>query len=168
MSRQRIEIATKNIRFAREYTNSLLVDVQPDDWFATPTGAVTHLAWQVGHLAMAEYALTMLRVRGKEPEDQALITNDFFKRFKKGTEPSFDAASYPAVDEILHVFENVHQAALAELEGYSDMDLDVSLPEPHSVYNTKLGSVFFCANHEMLHAGQIGLIRRLLGKPPRR
>jgi hypothetical protein len=31
-----------------------------------------------------------------------------------------------------------------------------------------MGSVFVCSAHEMLHAGQIGLLRRLLGKPPLR
>jgi hypothetical protein len=57
---------------------------------------------------------------------------------------------------------------LEELAKYSDQDLNVKLPEPHSVFATKLGSVFFCSSHEMLHAGQIGLIRRLLGKSPLR
>ena len=31
---------------------------------------------------------------------------------------------------------------------------------------TKLDSLFWCAHHEMLHAGQIGLVRRLLGQAP--
>ena len=33
---------------------------------------------------------------------------------------------------------------------------------------TKLGALFFCSVHEMMHAGQIGLLRRLLGKSPLR
>ncbi len=75
---------------------------------------------------------------------------------------------YPPIDEIRQVFDSVHVHALRELAGYTDEELDVKLPEPHAVFDTKLGSIFFCSAHEMLHAGQIGLIRRQLGKAPMR
>ena len=117
---------------------------------------------------MAEYALTMIRIRGKEPEDQEFISNSFFKQFKKGSQPSDGASDYPEVSEIRQVFDQVHERAIRELAGYTDEELDVKLPEPHAVFDTKLGSVFFCSAHEMLHAGQIGLLRRLLGKEPLR
>jgi hypothetical protein len=45
-------------------------------------------------------------------------------------------------------------------------ELEASVPEPYVVFPNKLGSLYFCASHEMLHAGQIGLLRRLLGKEP--
>ncbi len=164
MSRTRLEIAVRNIEFARRYTSELIADIQADEWFQQPVGGVTHLAWQVGHLAMAQYGLTMLRLRGKEPADREFIGNDFVRRFMKGTTPSPDAGQYPPVEEILQVFHRVHERALVELASYTDQDLDVTLPEPHAVFDTKLGSVFFCSAHEMLHAGQIGLLRRLIGK----
>jgi signal peptidase I len=40
--------------------------------------------------------------------------------------------------------------------------------EPYAAFATKLGALLFCPAHEMLHAGQIGLLRRLLDKPPLR
>lgn len=166
MARSKLEIAIKNLEFARKYTHSLLEDFADDEWFRQPADGVTHLAWQVGHLAMAEYALTMIRIRGKEPADADFISSDFFKQFKKGSSPQTVADNYSDPSEIRLVFEQVHKHALAELAGYSDEELDVSLPEPHAVFDTKLGSVFFCSSHEMMHAGQIGLLRRLLGKNP--
>jgi hypothetical protein len=168
MTRVQLDIAVKQIEFARGYSSQLLDDIEPDDWFRQPLGGITHLAWQVGHLAMAEYGLTMLRLRGKEPADQQIIDNDFLRRFGKGSAPSSNPGDYPGVEEILRVFRGVHEQALRELAGYSDADLEVKLPEPHAVFDTKMGSVFFCSAHEMLHAGQIGLLRRLLGKPPLR
>lgn len=168
MDRYTLDIAVGQIEFARRYTKQLLADVQTDEWFLQPAGGVTHLAWQVGHLAMAQYGLTMLRLRGKEPQDREFISNDFIRRFQKGTQPEADVSLYPPVDEILNVFERVHERALDELAGYQDEDLNEPVPEPHAVFDTKMGSVFFCSAHEMLHAGQIGLIRRLLGKTPLR
>jgi hypothetical protein len=168
MARTHLEIAIKNIEFARRYTTQLFGDVGPDEWFQQPSGSPTHLAWQMGHLAMAQYGLTMLRIRGKEPSDREFIDNDFLRRFAKGTQPSSDPGAYPPLDEIRQVFQQVHVRALAELANYTDAELDVKLPEPHAVFDTKLGSIFFCSFHETMHAGQIGLQRRLLGKTPLR
>ena len=162
------ELACKQIAFARDYTCHLLEDISPEEWFQIPPGASSHLAWQVGHLAMAEYGLTMLRIRGKLPEDAELISNDFLRCFTKGSTPVADAAAYPSPTEIRHVFDAVHATALDEIPRYSDSLLQEPLPAPTAVEATKLGSLFFCPAHEMLHAGQIGMLRRMLGKAPLR
>ena len=166
MSRDQLDIAVSQIEFARSYTLQLLEDVQPDEWFRAVPDCPSHLAWQVGHLAMAQYALTMLRIRGKEREDEQLISKQFFRRFQKGTRPIFDAAEYPPMEEIRETFSRVHEAALSALQSYTDASLQESLPAPTAVFENKLGSIFFCATHEMLHCGQIGIIRRMLGKEP--
>ena len=77
---RRLQLARKQIEFARGYTLGLLSDIDDRDWFRQPSEGVTHIAWQAGHLAMAECALTMLRVRGKEPEDEKIISAGFFRR----------------------------------------------------------------------------------------
>lgn len=164
--RRLVALATAQIEFSRAYTLRTLEGLDDDEWYRRPPGCSTHVAWQVGHLAMAEYALTMLRIRGKEPEDQAVIANDFFKRFKKGSTPG-DPAEAPAPAELREVLGRVHARALAELATRNDAELQVEpLPEPYAVFPDKLGSLFFCASHELVHAGQIGLLRRLLGHPP--
>ena len=161
-----IDVARRQIDFARKYTKRLIADVGPDDWFQMPGGSQTHLAWQIGHLAMAEYGLVLLRVRGKEPEDREFITNDFIRKFKRDSVPSADSGDYPAPDEILTVFDAVHERATAEMESFTAEQLCEPLPMPTAAYASKLGSLLFCASHEMLHAGQIGYLRRLLGKEP--
>ena len=61
-----LEIARRQLDFAREYTLSLLVDIADDEWFVMPPGAPSHLAWQVGHVAMAEYGLCLFRQRARK------------------------------------------------------------------------------------------------------
>ena len=163
----RLDLAIRQIEFARKYTLGLVEDIDDDDWFRL-AGDVSHVAWQVGHLAMAQYALTMIRVRGKEPEDEQVISASFFRTFQKGTIPSSKPDEYPTPGEIRQVLGKVHETSLTELRVRSDGELDVKLPEPHAVFDTKLGSVFFCSAHELIHAGQIGMIRRILGKSPLR
>lgn len=163
---EQLTLAIRQIESARHYTLTLLDGVGNDEWFRQPQEGVTHLAWQMGHLAMAQYMLTMVRMRGKRPEDEELISKAFLRAFLKGTRPEADPARYPPVGEIRRVFDAVHVQALSELPTYGEDELRTSVPEPYMVFDNKLGSLFFCAAHEMLHAGQIGLLRRLLGKEP--
>lgn len=166
MNRDRLDLALRQVEFSRNYVLGLIHDIEDELWFRRYGECPSHLAWQIGHLAMAQYALTMIRIRGKEPEDEQLLSKEFFRRFQKGTVPVFDGDQYPSPHEIRATLGRVHEASLAELAKYSDADLAEKLPEPHAVFDTKLGSVFFCAAHEMLHAGQIGLLRRMMGKAP--
>lgn len=163
----RLRTALELIRFARRYTLDLLGSIETDDWYRVPEGCPTHVAWQVGHLAMAEYMLTLFRLRGRVDADAELIPRAFLKTFAKGTRPLADAAFRPSPQQLLQVLHRVHEQALTELQSLCDEDLHSPVIEPYAVEPTVLGSLLFCSQHEMLHAGQIGLIRRLLGYAPR-
>jgi hypothetical protein len=165
-NRSRLDVALRQIEFAREYTLSLIDDFDEKQWFTTPQGSVTHLAWQLGHLAVAQYGLCLFRIRGRLPLDSDLMSSTFRKKFSKGTTPDPAPQSNPPPSEIRAVFDQVHQQAKAELAGLTDRDLADAIDMPYAVEATKLGGLYFCALHEMLHAGQIGALRRLLGKEP--
>lgn len=160
-----LDIATRQITFARQYTLTLLEGLDDADWFRIPPGSPTHIAWQVGHLAMAQYMLTLFRLRGKTDADELMIPKAFLKRFVKGSTPAADSTAYPPPAEIRQRFDAVHAQLLSELPGIAPTDLDAPVGEPYVAFPTKLGSLLFCSHHEMLHAGQIGLTRRLMGKP---
>lgn len=162
------DLARRQIEAAREYTLTLIDDIDLADWFRQPSEGVTHVAWQVGHLTMAQYMLTLVRLRGKVEEDASLISRAFLKAFAKGTTPVADPSKYPSPEEILLTLHRVHRQAMDELAGRTEADLQGQVAEPYLLFPNVLGSLFFCAAHEMLHAGQIGLVRRLLGKPTKR
>ncbi|MHB8865901.1 MAG: DinB family protein, partial [Pirellulaceae bacterium] len=95
MSDSRLQLACQQIEFARQYTLSLLADIDPADWFWRPPQGVTHVAWQVGHLAMAQYGLCLFRMRGRRPEDVQLMSGTFRKKFSKGSTPDPDPQTQP-------------------------------------------------------------------------
>jgi hypothetical protein len=161
----RLHLAIQEILAARDYTNELLRSIDQRDWFRRPFEGVTHVAWQVGHLAVAEYSLALRRIRGDLPSDAELIPPEFTALFGKGSRPTSDPTLYPPVDAIKAVFDRVHRQAVTQLEGLDESALDEPTLLPHRLFNTKLGSLLWCSRHEMLHAGQIGLLRRLLGYP---
>ena len=162
----RLEIALGHFVSARNYTRQLLEGLSEDDWFWSPQPAVTHIAWQIGHLAMAQYGLTLFRQRGRQEVDAELMSGGFRKLFMKGSEPSPNRADYPSSTEIVAVLDRVHQQMLTEVPGFEDEQLDQPVEPPHAVFATRYGALLFAGDHEMLHAGQIGLLRRLMGKTP--
>jgi hypothetical protein len=162
----KLQMAIDQISAARNYTKSLLEDIHADDWFRQPPGETTHVGWQVGHLAMAQYGLALYRQRGRKLEDAALMNSPFRKKFSRGTTVSSDPDFYPSAAEILSVFNRIHDHVMMELKEYPLSQLNETVGKPYAAYPTKLGCLLFCAHHEMLHAGQIGLLRRLFGKAP--
>jgi hypothetical protein len=164
----RIQTIVDQIQLARKYTEGLLDGVRAEDWFRMPAEGITHIAWQVGHIAVAQYYLTMKRIRGARTEDAELVSDEWMGLFGKGSTPQADASVYPGPEAIRETFDRVHEQAVRELSGTDDGVLDEPTDPPHPMFATKLGAVQFCPYHEMLHAGQIGLLRRLFGSAPLR
>jgi hypothetical protein len=162
----RVQLAIDQIVFARNYTIGLLEQTPMTDWFRMPPGGVSHVGWQVGHLAFAEYRMALWRIRGPKPEDGALFTQEFVRLFGANSVPDPDSSKYPTPSEIRATLDRVHQQALQELAGLKEAELDQPVPQPHKFANTKLNALLWCAHHEMVHAGQIGLLRRQLGHAP--
>ena len=159
----------RDIRTARTYTKDMLSHVGQDDWFRQPTEGITHVAWPVGHLAVAQYALALKRVRGEKADDAELISPEFRSLFSKGSRPVPDPTRYPRPKELRAVFDRVHQQVLDESSDGSEELLDVATGEPpHPMFKTKGEAIRWSVQHEFIHTGQIGLLRRLLGATPLR
>ena len=163
---QESQLAQRQIAWTRTYLHSLIDDLDEELWFRQPSGGITHIAWQVGHLAMAQYGLCLFRQRGRQPEDTELMSSRFRKLFSKGTTPVADADHYPSVAEIRGVLDAVYAQAMRELPEFSGESLCEPIDPPYAIYPTKLGALLFCPQHEMLHTGQIGVLRRQLGLEP--
>jgi DinB superfamily len=164
----RIELALERLRRTRAFTESFLSDLTEPEWHWTPSEFTTHVAWQVGHLAVAQYSLCLRRIRGENAADREFISEEFFDAFKLGSKPIAEPSQGPSVEEIKRVFDTVLQRSLAELSGRSDKELDVPLEQPRPAFKTMLGAIEWCPQHELVHAGQIALLRRLMGKAPLR
>ena len=161
-----LQMAIDQITAARRYTKTLLEDIDQNEWFRQPVAGINHVAWQIGHLAMAQYGLVLFRQRGRKLEDTELMSSAFRKKFSRGTTPNQDPDFYPMIEEIHDVFERVYRQSMEELATYPLEQLNDPVEDPYAAYPTKLGCLIFCAHHEMLHAGQVGMLRRLLGNDP--
>ncbi len=159
----RLRCAIEQLRLARRYTLMILDSTDPATWFTIPPAGVSHIGWQVGHLAMADYRLLLERIRGKRDGDEAVFPAAMLTLFGRGTEAVADASLYPSANGLRALFDRVRAAALAELVSLDDAALDEPAVPPTPLFDTKLGAVRTCAQQEGVHAGQIALLRRQLG-----
>ncbi len=166
MSRQRIDTAIGRMAQARGMLKHFLEDLKPEEWFRQPSEGVTHIAWQAGHVASSQYALCLVRSRGAQAEDEQLIPEAFRKLYGRGSTPDPNPAANASPKELLATLDAVAARSEEELLGFVDADLDVPMEKPHPMFSTNLGAVEFCPYHEMIHIGQVVLIRRLIGREP--
>lgn len=161
-----LQSALGQIDFARRYTLELLEATPQELWFEMPDGLPTHVAWQVGHVAVSQYGLLMFRIRGREPDDLDLIPGTFRKAYGRGGKPKPGSDNQPGPSEFLDRLQKVHDQALKELNQTDPAVLLEPVDMPYAVYPIKLGAILFCPIHEQLHSGQIGVLRRALGLEP--
>jgi hypothetical protein len=154
------------MRFAREYTLNLLSTVPDSLWNVIPNGGASHIAWQVGHLAVSQYGLMLFRQRGRAEGDLELMPGWLRKKFGRGTIPPINPADIPRKEELLATLDRIHQASMAVVPTLSPELLAEATDMPYAVYPIKLGALLFCPLHESIHSGQIGLLRRLHGLDP--
>lgn len=164
----RLESAIERLRRSRVFVRQFLPDLITEEWFWSPPEYTTHIAWQVGHLAVAQYNLCLRRVRGRTEDDLTLIPDAFIEAFKLGSQPVAGAKNNPPLEEIQRVFDAVHHQSLTELPLVDNAELDSPVDPPHPVFKTKLGAIEYSPQHELVHAGQIAMLRRMMGKPPLR
>lgn len=159
-----IPIILADLEQARRYASDMVSHIEEDWWFRQPAEGINHLAWQVGHMAIAQYGLCLKRVRGVFPEDDELCPiADYARLFGKGSVPTSKPGDYPTPNEICSVFAAIHKKVREETAILDPVVLDESAGPPHPMFATKGEALRFAPKHEMLHVGQIGLLRRLLG-----
>ena len=135
-------------------------DLTPQEMLHRPTPKANCAAWTVGHLAMSDrYALKMLG--GALPE----LPEGFDKRFSRD-EGCPQAEEFGDVSAILPVFDQHRDALIEVAKSVSAEQLDKRLEKPIAFAKTFGEALSFIAMHTSMHAGQIVIIRRSLGRPP--
>jgi len=161
----RLREALDQIDFTRRYALARIETVPLSEWFTIPPNGISNMAWQVGHLAMAEYRLCLERLRPRTAADTELISDDLLKAFARDSVPG-SAADYPPAAEIRRVFDRVHARVMEELPSYPDADLDLPPLKSHPLFAARIAGLRYAPLHEMIHCGQIAMIRRMLGQKP--
>jgi hypothetical protein len=130
--------------------------LDPDELSRAPAENTNPMVWMAGHLAQSRVRLgKLLGVEAEVPWPS------LFQR--ESSPPS--AQRYPALADIRRVWDQAGAALRTRLRAMSDADLygelEVKIP---STDGTLRGAIVFALFHEGYHVGQMGYVRRTLGK----
>jgi uncharacterized damage-inducible protein DinB len=140
-----------------------LSDLSDADLLVRPVPEANHIAWQLGHLIVAEATAFLKQIPGAEiPE----LPAGFAEQHSKEMARNDSAAGFRTKEEYLGLFRKVREATKAALARLSETDLDKPTSGPMAKFAPTVGAMLaLTANHVMMHAGQFTVVRRKLGKP---
>lgn len=148
----------------RNLVLAMLADLRGHLTVMPTTRGGNHALWLAGHITMAEAAIVL---------KYALGENDPVEKWRGlfgiGTTSNPDAGVYPSLDEILKEWERIRARVLEVLSTMKDEDFDKPslAPKEFPPSFATIGGLFGAAcSHQMLHAGQLTDIRRVVGLKP--
>ena len=140
--------------------NMFVADLSDADLLVRPVPGANHIAWQIGHLAVAERNLGNQIPGAAYPELPAGFAERHTMEANRRDEDFGTKAEY------LDVFNKVRQATIDAVGKLSDADLDKPTAGRMAEMAPTVGALALLnANHAMMHAGQFSVVRRKLGKP---
>ena len=143
-------------------TNMLLGDLSDSDIMQRPATGANHIAWQLGHLVSSFQHFGEAIRPGSMPP----LPDGFAEQHAKETAGSDDPAAFLTKDEYVKLLDQQREAFVQLLDTLQDSDFAADSPEQMREYAPKvIDMVGLTAEHEMMHSGQISVLRRKLGKP---
>ncbi len=126
-------------------------DLSDDEARRSPTGNLTPVIWQVGHLAFSD-ARFAARVERPYP-----LASAYEELFKGGTG---GPGAYLQLSEVTTAFNTAHQNLEEVVES-----VDLSRPVDSRTYTNVGEMLMFACYHRGYHTGKMATLRALLGKP---
>ena len=131
-----------------------LKDVTHEESLTQPQAAGNCLNWVLGHIVATRNSL--MKLIGDNP----LWTEQETDRYRRGSQPLLDGEMALPLSKMLTDLKTSQDKLLDRLQKMSPEELESPLEE-----GTKYEQLAVLQFHEAYHAGQLGLLRRLIGKP---
>jgi hypothetical protein len=135
-------------------------DLSPQEYLHRPTPKANCVAWLIGHLALTDRRV-LQRLDAPLPE----IPDGFEHQFSRD-EGCPQAAAFGDVSILMPIFDRHRDVMIAAIKKASIEVLNKPLEKPTPMFATVGEVATYMAIHTAMHAGQISIIRRSLGRPP--
>ena len=137
-------------------------DLTPQEYLHRPAPKANCVAWLLGHLTLSDRRAMKVAFGG---EDLPALPEGFEKQFSRD-EGCPQAGEFGDVTRLLPVFVLHRDLMITKVQTASPDELSRATEKPHPMFNTVGELLNFMAAHAAMHAGQITIVRRSLGKPP--
>lgn len=137
-----------------------LEGVSHEESLRSPEPFGNNANWVLGHLVHS--AEGVLRLLGQP----RVFDGGALARYRRGTDPLIDAADALRLERLLEAWDEASKRIDVGLMSIAEERIDAPAPEAIAWMGSTIGAVVaFASFHQSYHAGQLGLLRRLLGKP---
>ncbi len=152
------EIFKGQLEFTRFITEQVSQDLTDNHLTILPENFGNPGIWILGHIAInrANYICYGLGEKDRLPEGWSAL-------FGRGSTISKDLSIYPSATEIREFMKKEYAATMTFLLSLTDADLQRVPVIPSQIFKTVAEVFYATTTHEAYHAGQFGLIRRLVG-----
>ena len=155
------EVILEQLATARYVMSRYLEDLTDAELHLSPVAGAHTAAWQLGHLIVSEKRM----VEGVRAGAGVELPAGFEEAHAKDAAPQ-DATPAFSKAHYTELMKSQRERTVALLESLSESDLSKPAPEFMRAYAPHVGSVFASiAGHELMHSGQVAVLRRSLGKP---
>lgn len=150
------------LQHSRRFTDKVLGEItRAEDWVRRPNASTNHAMWIAGHLGLATNSFI-----GFVDATKKDCREDLAPLFGKGSRPLDDLRAYPTPADVTSFLTERGRVFMGLLDRCADDDFTRQVTQgPSFMYD--VGAVFqMAAWHETLHAGQLTVIHRMIGKTP--
>ena len=121
------------------------------------------LVWQLGHLACTEDDVAGLFSPGPAPAP--LVPESLRAVCATGGPAPTPDTEFPSLAELWTLLDRTHERLLKVLEAASPAELERPPRTANPYFHNLAQGVYEAALHENYHVGEIGALRKALGKP---
>jgi len=158
------QILVHSLIVAKGMLARFTADLMPAEYLHRSCDGANCTAWIIGHLILSERGA--LKRLGFTPEQMPALPEGFETRYARD-ETAPKSASYGDVSGLMELFNAHRDLFISAVRALPPEKLDGTLEKPHPMFATIWEYITFMgAIHLTMHAGQITMIRRSMGKPP--
>lgn len=161
MAKTETEVLIETLEMSRDLTNFYINKLDGQDLykvFEIDGKELNSILWLIAHITVSENWLLLVCTGGER------VKIPWARQFGLGSEiPKRE--DYPAANEIMEMFDKVHQTSMDYIKTLSDKDLEK--PTTNGVNfggeDSVRAIIRHAARHEATHAGHLGWLCKLFG-----
>lgn len=151
-----------SLDFSRLMLSRLLDGTPEEHWFHIPTPDGNHAAWIAGHVAWEDDDC----LKQLQPTRGSKLPASWHAIFGTGSQPVSDADAYPAIPDLREQLTTLRDEFKQFFASAPDQ-IDAPIPsELHGFAKDRAALMHAVACHEMVHVGQLTVIRKSLQLGP--
>jgi uncharacterized damage-inducible protein DinB len=155
-------LIARQLAFSRDTVLKTVEDFSEAELLVRPVPAANHPYWQLGHLCDIEVDIVNSIRSGTLAEP----AGEFRERFSSGGTKDETALTGFGKEELLSLFGANREKTIALLKELTAVELDAAAPRDYAHIALQVSDLLMLLVHQgMMHAGQMQVARRKLGKP---